>query len=313
MKFVEERSSPLRRAALFFERLDMAKQRVGNTALGAATCRLIEQYQPEEIRLFHDPLVKDLVGTPIRVLMQFASMRTLTMRQMDAITPGIYGVQIARTRFIDDAVRDALARGIGQVIILGAGLDTRPYRLAGMQDVKNFEVDLPWVQAEKKKKLQKRFGHLPPHVTFLPLDFDTQSLETVFTATAFDPANPAVFVWEGVTQYLSEKAVRQTLAFIGTSAPGSIFVFTYILKSLIERRSGIPGADRMMDRMARQGSPWLFGLSCESLASLLEPFHLRLLADVGSADYQTTYFKPMKRELVVSAMERIAQATVTGS
>ena len=291
----------------------MAKQRVGNTVLGAAICRLIEQYQPEETRLFHDPLVKDLVGAPIRVLMQLASMRHLTIQQMDAITPGIYGVQISRTRFIDDAVRDALSRGIGQVVILGAGLDTRPYRLAGMERVKVFEVDLPSVQEEKKKKLHKRFGHLPEHVTFLPLDFDTQSLQAVFTGTAFDPASPAVFVWEGVTQYLSEQAVRQTLAFVGTSAPGSILVFTYVLKSLIERRSDIPGADKMMDRVANRGSPWLFGLEPESLASLLEPFHLRLLTDVGSTDYQANYFKPMKRELVVSEMERIAQATVIDS
>ncbi len=107
--------------------------------------------------------------------------------------------------------------------------------------------------------------------------------------------------------------MRQTLAFVGRSAPGSILVFTYVLKSLIERRSGIPGADKMMDRVAKQGSPWLFGLEPESLASFLEPFHLRLLADVGSADYQANYFKPMKRELVVSEMERIAQATVIGS
>ena len=291
----------------------MAKQSIGNTALGAAICRLIEQYQPEETRLFKDPLVKDLVGAPIRVLMQFASMRNLTMQRMDAITPGIYGVQISRTRFIDDAVQDALSRGVGQVVILGAGLDTRPYRLAGMERMKVFEVDLPSVQEEKKKKLQKRFGHLPEHVTFIPIDFDTQSLSAVFTGTAFDPTSPAVFVWEGVTQYLSEEAVRRTLAFVGTSAPRSILVFTYVLKSLIERRSGIPGADKMMDRVAKQGSPWLFGLSPESLASLLEPFHLRRLTDVGSADYQANYFKPMKRELVVSEMERIAQATVIGS
>jgi methyltransferase (TIGR00027 family) len=291
----------------------MAKQRVGNTALGAAICRLIEQYQPKETRLFHDPLVKDLVGAPIRVLMQLASMRHVTIQQMDAITPGIYGVQISRTRFIDDAVQDVLSRGIRQVVILGAGLDTRPYRLAGMERVKVFEVDLPSVQEAKKKKLHKCFGHLPEYVTFLPIDFDTQSLQAVFTGTAFDPASPAVFVWEGVTQYLSEQAVRQTLAFVGTSAPGSILVFTYVLKSLIERRSGIPGADTMMDRVAKQGSPWLFGLEPESLASLLEPFHLRLLTDVGSADYQANYFKPLKRELVVSEMERIAQATVLGS
>jgi methyltransferase (TIGR00027 family) len=288
----------------------MVKQRVGNTALGAATCRLIEQYQPEETRLFHDPLVKDMVGAPIRVLMQFASIRNLTIQQMDAITPGIYGVQISRTRFIDDVVQEALSQGIEQVVILGAGLDTRPYRLAGMEHAHVFEVDLPSVQEEKKKKLQQHFGYLPEHVTFLPIDFDIQSLEAVFSGTAFDSASPTVFVWEGVTQYLTEEAVHQTLAFVGTSAPGSVLVFTYVLKSLIERRSSLPGADKMMDRVAKQGAPWIFGLEPESLASFLEPFHLRLLADVGSAEYQARYFKPKKREIAISEMERIAHTTV---
>ena len=90
----------------------MAKQRVGNTALGAATCRLIEQFQPEDTRLFTDPVVKDLVGTPIRALMQFESMRKFTIKQTDAIMPGIYGTQICRTRFTDDAVQAALSQGI---------------------------------------------------------------------------------------------------------------------------------------------------------------------------------------------------------
>ncbi len=288
----------------------MANQRVSNTALGAAMCRLIEQYQPERIRLFDDPLVKDLIGAPIRALMQLKSMRRLTIQQMDAITPGIYGVQIARTRFIDDAVRDALSQGIAQVVILGAGLDTRPYRLVGMEHARVFEVDLPSVQEEKKKKLHKHFGRLPQQVTFLPIDFDTQSLQALFSGTSFDFANPAIFVWEGVTQYLSEDAIRQTLTFVGQAAPKSFLVFTYVLRSVIERRSAIPGAEKMIERVAKGGAPWLFGLEPESVASYLAPFHLRLISDVGQAEHQARYFKPLERELAVSAIERIAQATV---
>ncbi len=285
----------------------MATQRVSNTAIGAATCRLIEQYQPEDIRLFHDPLVKELVGTPIRVLMRLASMRKLAIQQMDAITPGIYGVQIARTRFIDDAVQDALAQGIEQVVILGAGLDTRAYRLAGMEHARVFEVDLPSVQEAKKKRLRSHFGRLPEQVTFLPIDFETQSLEAVFSGTSF---SPAIFVWEGVTQYLAEEAVRRTLAFVGQSAPGSILVFTYVLQSLIQRRLAIPGAEKMMDMVARRGAPWLFGLEPENVAAYLAPFHLHLSADVGHAEHQARYFKPVRRTLVVSEIERIAQASV---
>lgn len=287
----------------------MAKQTVGRTALGAATCRLIEQYQPDETRLFNDPVAKELVGAPIRVMMQFASMRNFTIKQTDAVAQGIFGAQICRTRYIDDAVQAALSQGIGQVVILGAGLDTRPYRLPGMDDVKVFEVDLPAVQNDKKKKIKKHFGRLPENVAFIPIDFDTQSLEAVFAETTFDSSRPTVFIWEGVTQYVSEEAVHRTLAFVGKSAPEGIIVFTYVLKSIIERRSDIPGAEHMMDVVAKT-APWVFGLEPSSLPTFLKPFHLALVADVGNADYQEKYLKPLGRNLVVLEGERIVHATV---
>jgi methyltransferase (TIGR00027 family) len=287
----------------------MAKQTVGRTALGAAICRLIEQYQPEETRLFCDPVGKEVVGGPIKFLMQFATMRNYTIKRTDAAAKGIYGAQICRTRYIDDVVQAALAQGIRQLVILGAGYDTRPYRLPGMESIKVFEVDLPAVQDDKKKNLQKYLGRLPNHVTFVPIDFDTQILDAVFSGTAFDPAEPALFIWEGVTQYISEEAVRRTLAFIGKSASGSIIVFTYVLKSIIERRSGIPGADHLMDFVAKQ-SPWIFGLEPSEIPEFLKAYHLSLIQDVGYVDFQEKYLKPMGRDLFVTEGERVVQATI---
>ncbi|GCE08037.1 SAM-dependent methyltransferase [Dictyobacter aurantiacus] len=288
----------------------MANPPVSNTALGAAMCRLIEQFQPEPIRLFYDPLVKDLLAAPFSMLMQLKSMRAYTIKQTDAVMPGLYGVQVCRTRYIDEAVEQALTQGIEQVVMLGAGLDTRPYRLAGMERVRIFEIDLPAVQEPKKKRLLKHFGRLPEHVTFVPIDFGKQSLDAALGATIFDLSRPTLFVWEGVTQYLTEKAVHQTLAFVGQSTPGSILVFTYVLRSLIERRSNVPGAQKLLERLDKGGSPWLFGLESSDVASYLAPFRLNLTADVGSADYQTSFLKLLGRELVVSECERIAQATV---
>jgi methyltransferase (TIGR00027 family) len=287
----------------------MAKQTVSRTALGAAICRMIEQYQPAPTRLFNDAVVKDLVGAPVRVMMQAAFMRSLTVKQTDAVGAGIFGAQICRTRYIDDAVQAALRQGIGQLVILGAGLDTRPYRLPGMDRVKVFEVDLPAVQSDKKEKIQKHFGRLPENVTFIPIDFDKQNLDSVFAGTGFDPAKPAVFIWEGVTQYITAAAVSRTLAFVGKSAPGSVIVFTYVLKSVIERRSDIPGADHMLD-VVSQSSPWIFGLEPTGISAFLEPFQLSLVADVGAADYQARYLKPLGRALDVSPVERIAHARV---
>jgi methyltransferase (TIGR00027 family) len=286
------------------------QQNVRNTALGAATCRLIEQYEPEGIRLVDDLVVRDLVGTLIRGLMRFARMRNYTIRRTDAIMPGIYGLQICRACYIDDAVEMALSRGIEQLVILGAGFDTRPYRLAGMEKIKVVEIDLPSVQEEKKKKLQKHFGRLPQNVSFVSIDFETQSLGDALAGTAFDPSKSVIFVWEGVTQYISEEAVRRTLTDVGNSAPGSTLIFTYVLNSVVERRSGIPGADRLMDVVAKNNAPWLFGLEPSDVPSFLKPFHLTLVADVGNTDYQASYLEPRGRKLVVSECERVVQAIV---
>jgi methyltransferase (TIGR00027 family) len=241
--------------------------------------------------------------------MQFVGVRKLTIKQTDRVAPGLYGAQICRTRYIDDTVQAALARGVRQLVILGAGLDTRPYRLRSLEQMQVFEVDLPAVQKNKKQKLHRYLGRLPDHVTFIPIDFDTQSLAAVFTGTAFDPAKPSFFIWEGVTQYLTAAAVHQTLTFVGKAAPGSSIVFTYVLQSIIERRSDIPGAARMMDTVAKQ-APWLFGLESAAIPAFLQPFQLRLSEDVGNADYQTRYLQPLQRKLTVFEGERIVQAVV---
>jgi methyltransferase (TIGR00027 family) len=287
----------------------MAKQTVGRTALGAAVCRLIEQYEPVETRLFNDPVVKGLLGAPVRMMMSLAGLRKFTVQQTDSVGQGIFGAQICRTRYIDEAVQAAISKGIDQLVILGAGLDTRPYRLFGVEHIKVYEVDLPAVQNDKKKKIKAYLGRLPDWVSFIPIDFDQQSIATVFDGSSFDLSKPAVFIWEGVTQYISAEAVSQTLAFVGRSAPGSLIVFTYVLKSVIERRSNIPGAEHMLDVIEQQ-SPWIFGLEPASIPAFLEPFHLSLITDIGAADYQERYLRPLKRELSVSQVERIAHAAV---
>lgn len=287
----------------------MANRGVGGTALGAAVCRLIEQSEPERTRLFEDPVVGELVGAPVRAMMKLGVMRRLALGRMDAITRGIYGLQVCRTRYIDDAITRALSGGIDQLVILGAGYDCRAYRLPEAERVRVFEVDLQAVQDQKKKQIQKH-GRLTDKVTFVPIDFDQQSLEAAFAGTPFDSSKRAAVIWEGVTQYLSEDAVRRTMAYVGKLASGTVLVFTYVLKSVIERRSDIPGADKMMDTVAKGSAPWIFGLDPSEVETFLGSFHLRLQADVGNADYQRLYLEPLKRDLVVSEVERVVAARV---
>lgn len=288
----------------------MARSGVGSTALGAATCRLIEQYQPERTRLISDPIVAGLVGGTIRTLMRFPFLRSYALRRTESTLKGLYGSQICRTRFLDDSVTAALAGGAKQLVILGAGFDTRPYRLAGTDRARVVELDLPSVQCVKRKRLEGRLGRIPDNVTLVPFDFNVQSLGDALAGARFDSFEPTVFLWEGVTQYIREEAVRRTLEFFGKTVGGSTVLLTYVLKSVVEHRSSMPDASRMMDIVAKNGAPWIFGLEPLEVPSLLREFNLQAVADVGDADYQRMYLEPIGRSLAVSEVERTVQATV---
>ena len=90
-------------------------------------------------------------------------------------------------------------------------------------------------------------------------------------------------------------------------------LFTYVLKSVVEGRSDVAGASRAMEAVSKNNAPWILGLEPASLPSLLKQFHLDLLADVGNADYQATYLRPLGRSLEVSDAERVAHAVVVPS
>jgi methyltransferase (TIGR00027 family) len=102
-------------------------------------------------------------------------------------------VLLCRTRRIDDAVRDAVQRGLPALVILGAGLDTRPYRLTELAGINVLELDLPQVQAFKKRRLSQ-FGALPPNVHFIPIDFNTQQLDDALAKGGVSPSERAIFV-----------------------------------------------------------------------------------------------------------------------
>ncbi len=283
----------------------MPKNNSSQTALGVAMTRLIEQYQPENLRLYTDPIVKSLFPKLIQILMRFQGFRNWIMRMTDKPTKGIYGVQICRTKYIDDLLRSAINDGFQQVIILGAGLDTRAYRIPGINDIHVIEVDLPGIQQFKKQQIFKVLGKDPNNTTYVPIDFNSQSLEQVLTNKIVNFDQPIFFIWEGVTQYISAEAVSNTLAFVGKAATSNRIVFTYVLKSVIDKTSNIEGSNNIVDFMNKRKSNWIFGLDPDTIKDYLDQFKLKLIEDVGTSYYQENYLKPIGRQLNVSEIERI--------
>src|SRR5262249_44714845 len=141
----------------------------GRSAYGAASMRAMEAFVPAPQQLFEDQIVVDFLPAPARFLLRRAAIRATFVALLEAVAPGVRGALLCRTRRIDDAVRDAMRRGLPALVILGAGLDTRPYRFTELAKVNVVEIDLPAVQEFKKACLSRRFGALPRHVRFVPM------------------------------------------------------------------------------------------------------------------------------------------------
>jgi len=161
-----------------------------------------------------------------------ASLKDLAVRKWvmkNRIAPGTYEFMIARTAFFDHIVRDGFLQNIAQIVLLGAGYDSRPYRFKDLiKDTRIFELDARPTQLRKKEMLEQVGIPLPAHLVFVPIDFNRENLKDVLPAAGFSRDQRALFVWEGVTYYLPAKVVDDTLGAIrDISCVGSSVCFDY--------------------------------------------------------------------------------------
>jgi methyltransferase (TIGR00027 family) len=202
---------------------------------------------------------------------------------LDRNAPGARAAGIARTKWIDDEAAQALA-AVPQLVLLGAGFDTRAYRLPSAQRVITFELDHPETSHAKQATLQRAFGSLLSHVRFVEIDFNQQPMTDALHQAGFDRTRPACFIWEGVTNYLTSEAIDDTLRQIAQSATGSILLFTYIHRGVLDRPDQFFGAEKMMARLQSYGEPWTFGLYPEEIQEYLADSGLHLIEDLSVAE-----------------------------
>jgi methyltransferase (TIGR00027 family) len=154
-------------------------------------------------------------------------------RLIDRRWPGPRSCVVARTRLLDDWIAVALEAPVEQVVILGAGFDTRAYRLPALRGRAVFEVDHPDTQAAKRRQLERALGCAPRHVRFVALDFQRGDLATALGAAGFRESGRSLVLWEGTTNYLTEAAVDATLRWCARAAPGSRLLFTYVHRDIL--------------------------------------------------------------------------------
>jgi methyltransferase (TIGR00027 family) len=226
---------------------------------------------------------------------------------------GAWFCPYGRTRYIDDLLKRSLEEGLDQVVILGAGFDTRAHRIPGMDQVQVFEIDLPGTRKLKENRLESVLGAVPKNVTLIGMDFDQQDLGDILADAGFQKGKRTLFIWEGVTQYLTAEAVSNTLEFVSdVSGAGSAIVFTYVRRGIIDGTDRPEWMGPFLSFARRVGSPMIFGLDQAELEQYLSDRGLKLIDDVGAAEYHELYLKPLGRELNVFDGERVAFARVMG-
>jgi methyltransferase (TIGR00027 family) len=214
---------------------------------------------------------------------------------------------IARTRVIDDLVTEG-ADGVEQVVVLGAGFDTRAHRLPALHGLTVFEVDHPDTQAAKRRAL--RHVDPPADLRLVPCDFQGDSLEAVLAGAGFDPAGPTLFVWEGTTNYLTEAAVDATLRWCGQAAVGSRLVMTYVEREVLDHPEHFAGTEQLFSTLDRVGERFTFGLDPAETPGFLAERHLALESDVGAPELRQRCYGDAARAIRGHEFYRVVTARV---
>jgi len=289
----------------------MQPGRFSRTAEFMALFRALESARPAQKALFRDPLAEGFIDPALRRLIRWSAVPLigLLLRAfIDRFWPGARTSAVARTRLIDDWVTEAGATG-RQVVLLGAGFDSRAWRLPGLSGLPVFEVDHASTAAEKSGRISA-LGADPSRVVSVPIDFNRDKLPDRLAAAGFDKSKVTIVVWEGVTNYLTESAVRSVLAWAGTLAPGSRLAFTYIHSLVLSDATSFEGAARILLAVSRVGEPWTFGLLPELVPNCLAQFGLRIIEDLGADDYRARYFGKKASRMRGYAFYRAALAVV---
>jgi methyltransferase (TIGR00027 family) len=262
-----------------------AADRAHRSAAGVATLRFVSSYDDPVAN--PDRLVGAFLGRPLRLAVRVPPLRRAICRGVRRRFPGALEYQAARTRHLDGILRNGLASGLRQVVILGVGYDTRPYRFREeLTGARVFEVDQPGTLARRGR----RAGALPSvDVTRVAVNFERGDLATSLDAADFDPTLTTLFLWEGVTMFIDAAAVRRTLEFLGGAAPGSSLAFDYVARSALVDPAAHYGGPEAARHFERTGEPWRFGLEPEDVEPLLAAHGLRQLSHYGPEDLQRTY------------------------
>jgi methyltransferase (TIGR00027 family) len=241
-------------------------------------------------RLVDDPYARHFVTNPrYRLLRLTPGVALAGLRVFDRLLGGMLAEILLRGRYFEEALDDAVSRGVRQVVLLGAGYDATALRHPELATVRFFEADHLATQRVKRHILA-RLGATPTNVTFVPVDFEHDLLASCLEEVDFDVTAPCLVAWLGVSYYLTAESFQRALNGIADiCAPGSTLLFDYMDPSVMDGTTTYPGARRAARSVRRRGEPYTLGLSPRAAAEAASAAGFRPVESVRVPDLVRRY------------------------
>ena len=269
----------------------MQEGKFSKTALRVAIRRAAHQLL-DQPRVLDDPLALRIIGSEAE-----EALRS-NPKEHHAFSRAFRAFMAARSRYAEDELARAVTGGATQYVVLGAGLDTFAYRNphAGLRV---FEVDHPATQAWKREQLRAAGIAIPPSLTFVPIDFERQTLADGLADSDFNPTAAAFFSWLGVTPYLTREACMATLSFIAKMPVGSGVVFDFAVEPALLNAGQRQALDALSARVARYGEPFQLFFDPAKLQDELKAMGFHRTEFLQGKQLNERYFKDRKDGLLV--------------
>ena len=271
-----------------------------STAEAAAALRAAGAAARDELVRGPDRLAARFVETAPRLtaIVKVPLLRRLAPLAAERLLPGSYWFELARVKHMDGVLRKELAEGVEQLVILGAGFDSRPYRFADrVAGTPTFEVDHPATASVKRARVRRIFGSLPGHVRYVDADLSVSGqLEERLGAAGYRHDLRTLVIWSGVTPYIPEHGVHSVLGWVArAAAPGSSIVFDYAYREAVDGSAFFYGAPQLRRRVAETGEPLRFGLGRDRVAEFVAERGLELVSDLGPDQLERRYLVRRQR------------------
>ena len=289
------------------------------TAMMMAMMRAAHLVIDDDPKIFRDALALHFCGLEreaalmnrLRELEASTVARGSSLEFARGLTAQVRANAVVRQRYTEDELTKALRRGVVQYVILGAGLDSFAYRRRDLTTaLRVFEIDHPNTQDWKRARLRALRIDLPANLTFVPVDFERSTLADTLRALGHRPHLPSFISWLGVTMYLTEAAVFETLRYMAHLAPGTELVFQYSLPESHLNEGGRRVLAAVKGTAASWSEPWVSQFDPTKLVDRLKELGFIDVLDIGPEQVNAQYLEGRQDELRIPSHSHLVKATV---